>query len=188
MCGEHVNCGAGQNSGTGSSPHVRGAHVDDRQTSIPIGIIPACAGSTCIWRSWIPAPRDHPRMCGEHILDRLEREGCLGSSPHVRGARDQQQRRRTPPGIIPACAGSTPWGILPPARRWDHPRMCGEHGVRPDLGQPAAGSSPHVRGARLHDTRTSLFTGIIPACAGSTCLECGGKRERWDHPRMCGEH
>ena len=51
---------------SGSSPHVRGAHLlRDRQV-MGHGIIPACAGSTGHNAGYALRSRDHPRMCGEH--------------------------------------------------------------------------------------------------------------------------
>ena len=35
---------------------------------------------------------------------------------------------------------------------------------------------------------TSPPPGIIPACAGNTRHRRLGVKNRWDHPRMCGEH
>ena len=154
-------------------PRMRGEHrLANSLLMHKIGIIPACAGSTrkhgtrkplqrgssphargapqargrAASRSW-----DHPRMRGEHDAQALAESGLTG--------------------IIPACAGSTltlcdvmvfARGSSPHARgaptapsrafavRLDHPRMRGEHRVPVE----------HLR-ARV---------GIIPACAGSTCM------------------
>ena len=46
MCGEHFNCEEVALMRVGSSPHVRGAHLDRRLPRRESGIIPACAGST----------------------------------------------------------------------------------------------------------------------------------------------
>ena len=46
MCGEHRNLCGEVDPLEGSSPHVRGALCDKSLTSLPPGIIPACAGST----------------------------------------------------------------------------------------------------------------------------------------------
>ena len=168
MCGEHLECEL-----------VYGARR---------GIIPACAGSTktswCSTTAW----RDHPRMCGEHPCCCRCRQTGRGSSPHVRGARDALEAAGLESGIIPACAGSTPEpsGLPWPTR--DHPRMCGEHSMRSSPATSFMGSSPHVRGARLRGALRALQRGIIPACAGSTPCCFPWWQNRWDHPRMCGEH
>ena len=168
MCGEHRICCQSCKISTGSSPHVRGALVQDFLQGLSTGIIPACAGSTVSWRIRRPPCRDHPRMCGEHNGWKDKAALYLGSSPHVRGARAGRLCGVPRSGIIPACAGSTPSNTTPRATTRDHLRMCGEHADGNKTIQGAKGSSPHVRGA-LHDHRISiLFLGIIPACAGST--------------------
>ena len=71
------------------------------------GIIPAYAGSTALPRLAPTPPRDHPRIRGEHSLDKLL--DCLvqESSPHTRGAQFYPDKDRWDIGIIPAYAGST---------------------------------------------------------------------------------
>ena len=157
---------------------------------VTCGIIPACAGSTRRAPPSSSSPRDHPRMCGEHMTkDQSKSGGDQGSSSHVRGARRGVLLDALAHGIIPACAGSTR-GKPRPRLGWrDHPRMCGEH-RRPLPGRlVVAGSSPHVRGApsvrwcatssegdhprmcgehQPHQLLAALPAGIIPACAGST--------------------
>ena len=51
-----------------------------------LGIIPACAGSTSSLFVSCALVRDHPRMCGEHVVNDCVVEVFGGSSPHVRGA------------------------------------------------------------------------------------------------------
>ena len=188
MCGEHHLVNACAEHGKGSSPHVRGAHRRGYATGCPAGIIPACAGSTYFGRWRGTALRDHPRMCGEHLIVVHRFVSLMGSSPHVRGARAASDSSRCPSGIIPACAGSThcPPTHLVSAR--DHPRMCGEHWPNTTPYLLDKGSSPHVRGAPSTTIIGSLRPGIIPACAGSTKYPIICQVGRRDHPRMCGEH
>ena len=52
--------------GGGSSPRVRGTHLDQTLSLNLGGIIPACAGNTlCTVEAGAPHG-DHPRVCGEH--------------------------------------------------------------------------------------------------------------------------
>ena len=172
----------------GSSPHVRGAPLAVCFLCVLSGIIPACAGSTRCATLFMEPPRDHPRMCGEH-LPRKRRFGTnSGSSPHVRGAPVSYYSDSGGYGIIPACAGSTDCGppVYCPPR--DHPRMCGEHYPLTRSYATGSGSSPHVRGAHTKVTAEGLPFGIIPACAGSTRLRVRIPPRPRDHPRMCGEH
>ena len=168
MCGEHTNTSGLAAIAAGSSPHVRGAQVKRGLVITAHGIIPACAGSTHRSREYYYAPRDHPRMCGEHGDMELLFQHRRGSSPHVRGARSHRRCGGHGTGIIPACAGST----------------CG-HELR-DSAQ--RGSSPHVRGAPDDAKARAVIIGIIPACAGSTLSDAILRFDSWDHPRMCGEH
>src|SRR5690606_12526689 len=90
--------------------------------------------------------------------------------------------------IIPACAGSTitERAGVTPAR--DHPRVRGEHSLRPPGAPRRRGSSPRARGAPELPEPTADLIRIIPACAGSTRLrrECASRAG--DHPRVRGEH
>ena len=193
----------------GSSPHVRGAPLRKRGAVGIRRIIPACAGSTCWWRCCCPCWWDHPRMCGEHSLTRKRSMTRPGSSPHVRGAHRRcsfvlETKKGSSPhvrgapllgwnacqgkGIIPACAGSTARKGMSLSASRDHPRMCGEHAVVGSQAVPGSGSSPHVRGAHGFVPIADKETGIIPACAGSTRCILITMWNRWDHPRMCGEH
>ena len=73
-------------SKTGSSPHMRGAHVTYQPDVTGLGIIPAYAGSTRrIWQL-SRSCRDHPRICGEHSGASSLSNVSSGSSPHMRGA------------------------------------------------------------------------------------------------------
>ena len=188
MCGEHV-CEHGRvHPIRGSSPHVRGApNLKTDYLPVP-GIIPACAGSTISSMRYRIMAWDHPRMCGEHndagylngpttgssphvrgaLYYIFLRHPVKGSSPHVRGAQRQDRFNQSGFGIIPACAGSTSRRTWTSCMTRDHPRMCGEHHVPVQEYVPAAGSSPHVRGAREADNGRARLAGIIPACAGST--------------------
>ena len=170
MCGEHRLDGIRPCTSRGSSPHVRGARPWRDCQAVRAGIIPACAGSTLSNLKYWRTDGDHPRMCGEHWWRPLRLCPIWGSSPHVRGAPTACRIRSAQVGIIPACAGSTASRIASMVLDRDHPRMCGEHSLRIILRIWALGSSPHVRGA-LHDyLSVNEFTGIIPACAGSTRL------------------
>ena len=107
MCGEHLLLVDAQSSRPGSSPHVRGALWSIFGADWSRGIIPACAGSTRLYRTTYQPMRDHPRMCGEHQVRDTLYGTTQGSSPHVRGARGGSAAGGSGRGIIPACAGST---------------------------------------------------------------------------------
>ena len=91
----------------GSSPHARGAPLYHVAVLLRVGIIPACAGSTCRPPTGSPCPWDHPRMRGEHWAIASVACWATGSSPHARGAPVVRRTHGRVFGIIPACAGST---------------------------------------------------------------------------------
>ena len=105
--GEHDEVPDRDALAVGSSPHTRGARVEDGARLGGGRIIPAYAGSTPTWPSSSETTADHPRIRGEHLA--WHRLGCAGdgSSPHTRGAPGLggQPARRI--RIIPAYAGST---------------------------------------------------------------------------------
>ena len=109
MCGEHQRGVRDPRTALGSSPHVRGARLERDENPSGSGIIPACAGSTGFLRRTRARRRDHPRMCGEHQRFDDGEIYTAGSSPHVRGAQENQGHHWWCRGIIPACAGSTGW-------------------------------------------------------------------------------
>ena len=86
-CGEHYLLEWRFEHVEGSSPRMRGARTELYTANEAHRIIPADAGSTVM-----PSPSgrscwDHPRGCGEHRSNRAELRGQVGSSPRMRGAR-----------------------------------------------------------------------------------------------------
>ena len=186
--GEHGSRLARKVLAEGSSPRARGAPSCANRPPRACGIIPACAGSTGDRQERGNRRGDHPRVRGEHP-DMLGVEHfAAGSSPRARGARLPAWRPGHRPGIIPACAGSTPTRCPAASRAGDHPRVRGEH-IDSDEGKLLGlGSSPRARGARLLADLLDPVRGIIPACAGSTPNVRSNKLSTGDHPRVRGEH
>ena len=126
-------------------------------------------------------------MRGEQERDERRRAADRGSSPHARGAGRQAMNRARVGRIIPACAGSSWRCCTSGGCRRDHPRMRGEQGLELDTEWVYSGSSPHARGAGRRRLRAMQFTGIIPACAGSSRRRASERICKGDHPRMRGE-
>ena len=146
MRGEHFGTTDRGESSPGSSPHARGTHTPLLRARRGRGIIPACAGNTCLPSGVSLAARDHPRMRGEHMDTETAFLSYWGSSPHARGTPAEVRRGETGGGIIPACAGNTRSRTASCSLRRDHPRMRGEHARLRSNRKAAAGSSPHARG------------------------------------------
>ena len=168
VCGEHLARPAAGKVAVGSSPRVRGTHRIHRLLVGPSGIIPACAGNTQRHRHRLIGRRDHPRVCGEHAVEKPTAKDRMGSSPRVRGTRRVRQRQCATVGIIPACAGNTICVDSTGCLRRDHPRVCGEH--------------------PRHDTRKRHVAGSSPRVRGTPCFRAPFRGRRGDHPRVCGEH
>ena len=187
MCGEKCKRNRETGSRRGSPPHVRGKVIESICVCRHFGITPACAGKSEEAPTNADAEGDHPRMCGEKLLQCTQESHHLGSPPHVRGKADGCPVSERLPGITPACAGKSESAPLVSMVFRDHPRMCGEKKPRMDSRRRKQGSPPHVRGKDSIRCDGSYTAGITPACAGksppSSLAHCSGE----DHPRMCGE-
>ena len=170
-------------------PRGCGEHILLAHYQPPISwIIPADAGSTGPRGSCGGCPGDHPRGCGEHKERNSSRLSRMGSSPRMRGAHLSISPLNALAGIIPADAGSTRKREDFIRQPEDHPRGCGEHGMRTVKETVDRGSSPRMRGAPVRHQTDDDVLGIIPADAGSTWRWAPARSSRKDHPRGCGEH
>ena len=68
-CGEQWRRKLTTSAIEGSFPRVRGAGSKVLHNAHIIGIIPACAGSSCAHASTFLFGWDHPRACGEQFID-----------------------------------------------------------------------------------------------------------------------
>ena len=166
MCGEKCKRNRETGSRRGSPPHVRGKVIESICVCRHFGITPACAGKSEEAPTNADAEGDHPRMCGEKLLQCTQESHHLGSPPHVRGKADGCPVSERLPGITPACAGKSESAPLVSMVFRDHPRMCGEKLYTPCMIAPKVGSPPHVRGKEISDIETAKKMGITPACAG----------------------
>ena len=146
VCGEHDLIALVVAHCLGSSPRVRGTQRVAVHPLLRLRIIPACAGNTADSAGEPQAPRDHPRVCGEHRRIPASARMRWGSSPRVRGTPIRSCAPSIPTGIIPACAGNTRIPESEFGRVGDHPRVCGEHHPRSRRCIRLRGSSPRVRG------------------------------------------
>ena len=130
VCGEHADYPLHIDVISGSSPRMRGTQGRQQHGDSRRGIIPAYAGNTGCSMG-CPRPfRDHPRVCGEHLVRFKTCAPSAGSSPRMRGTPKLVFRCHIIIGIIPAYAGNT--NISPSILTilGDHPRVCGEHTKR----------------------------------------------------------
>ena len=168
VCGDHATAGPQKYGWPGSPPRVRGPR---ELPSVPLRgrrITPACGG--------------------DHLFGISPYASASGSPPRVRGPPRRDRRERGLAGITPACAGTTLSLIRRTRPATDHPRVCGDHTVDSDAGQPSIGSPPRVRGPLLGQLVAADVVGITPACAGTTTTSAWPASGAGDHPRVCGDH
>ena len=119
--------------------------------SVEKRITPACAGKS-VASTWGNAlTRDHPRVCGEKLIQTAAGLAAWGSPPRVRGkeayGNSVNPYQGSPPrvrgkesalrpasgskGITPACAGKSRTEYKQALDEKDHPRVCGEKMDKP---------------------------------------------------------
>ena len=150
-------------------------------------ITPACAGKRFLLRLSGCLLQDHPRMCGEKERDPDICINCPGSPPHVRGKVSGFCTILRPLGITPACAGKSCQTNYWLHSCRDHPRMCGEKWLARFSPFATMGSPPRMRGKETMENTQAKRTGITPAYAGKSVVDCSHLFIIWDHPRVCGE-
>ena len=151
-------------------------------------ITPACAGTTASGsRAGIRA-EDHPRVCGNHPELISTSMSSPGSPPRVREPPTGLFSDVTWGRITPACAGTTTASGRSRSRRWDHPRVCGNHCRASHRCRRVLGSPPRVREPHDRLQAGRHRAGITPACAGTTRNSCAIRGRCRDHPRVCGNH
>ena len=167
---------------------MRGKLDDSLFAVKALGITPADAGKTRTLHEKRPTPKDHPRGCGENGVTHLKLFTSLGSPPRMRGKPFLSPDKRRLNRITPADAGKTGRHKLRRSFRKDHPRGCGENGVKCCKMRLYVGSPPRMRGKPALACRRPCDAGITPADAGKTnhCFLCN--KNKWDHPRGCGEN
>ena len=88
----------------------------------------------------------------------------------MRGTAGVFLRYATESGITPAHAGNRTIQQLKLDTIKDHPRTCGEQGIRTAKKDWLKGSPPHMRGTECKENGMELFKGITPAHAGNSLL------------------
>ena len=149
-------------------------------------IIPAHAGQTPCPKAGVLQWTDHPRACGANFKTWVKQTENHGSSPRMRGKRVRARASATRARIIPAHAGQTHRMQRGFMAGPDHPRACGANVHTAYQLRFPAGSSPRMRGKRLHDRCHRQRGRIIPAHAGQTWAVRPRVRPNSDHPRACG--
>ena len=150
VCGENgtVTKTPGQTAGT--SPRMRGKLFCVHGRVEFCRNIPAYAGKTCSHPANTGTLWEHPRVCGENRM--FMTLGLLGggTSPRMRGKRQEGTGHSMVAGNIPAYAGKTHGRISQAVTEAEHPRVCGENHSASGMSPRALGTSPRMRGKRIH--------------------------------------
>ena len=187
VCGEKTSSNVPERKNPGSPPRMQGKGCPLLFRYYFIGITPACAGKSSWCGSHPPASGDHPRVCGEKVIQVVPPAPQVGSPPRVRGKVTPHHRVANDRGITPACAGKRRTTRTSGARYRDHPRVCGEKKKCYTKGGILPGSPPRVRGKDAPTGISSASARITPACAGKSMLRFVVRMMGRDHPRVCGE-
>ena len=92
VCGENTVVVSTGSPCRGSSPRVRGKRGKTTLLQLLARLIPACAGKTAAQWAAISAGTAHPRVCGENLARLRSKAADAGSSPRVRGKRQEEAR------------------------------------------------------------------------------------------------
>ena len=116
VCGENVSDPSTWTASEGTSPRMRGKHrIAGNMTYQPRNI-PAYAGKTLWTVDDLLFYGEHPRVCGENLVDTIVSNQSEGTSPRMRGKHELAFAVRKTARNIPAYAGKTKWSF-----RKDHP-------------------------------------------------------------------
>ena len=187
-CGENLALPVTVMTAVGSPPRVRGKPCWSWARSGWTRITPARAGKTTRREGRTAKIKDHPRACGENLLQGLPSGTYLGSPPRVRGKRHRPGHQPGRRGITPARAGKTRRIRVHTTSRADHPRACGENTVLVLRDVHPLGSPPRVRGKPSCNFLALPTPRITPARAGKTAFSACSQIVHKDHPRACGEN
>ena len=135
---------------SGSPPRMRGKGVGILVGFDTPRITPAYAGKSPSYFLRHLRSRDHPRVCGEKALIVRICMATGGSPPRMRGKANRQTSEKWYNRITPAYAGKRldNGGVMGTIR--DHPRVCGEKGLRVAGTRCREGSPPRMRGKGPH--------------------------------------
>ena len=186
--GENVLRVAHLSPPSGSSPLTRGKQKHLIERVLPLRLIPAHAGKTCVRRRAAWPTTAHPRSRGENDPSHRSHPAGAGSSPLTRGKRQDADRLSRAPGLIPAHAGKTASASGTATRVPAHPRSRGENAFLRRLVVCRRGSSPLTRGKPERGHRPTERRRLIPAHAGKTSRSRTGRCFCPAHPRSRGEN
>ena len=136
---------------------------------------------------WKYTPRFIPAPAGERMNAITKTKGETGSSPRLRGTRNERPFGRVAVRFIPAPAGNARSVAMRSASAAVHPRACGERRNRIAVCCIVIGSSPRLRGTPPCLPVACDLSRFIPAPAGNASAARPRAPTAPVHPRACGE-
>ncbi len=106
-CGENCLTLFAVVGSVGSPPRMRGKQDDDAEDDGLHRITPAHAGKTARRERQDAKRADHPRACGENLVQQLHIRAHIGSPPRMRGKPEHETTILPGFRITPAHAGKT---------------------------------------------------------------------------------
>ena len=107
MCGEKQISVIFSRDKYGSPPRMRGKAFPDTVPIVGVGITPAYAGKSGEQSFREISTWDHPRVCGEKVIQVVPPAPQVGSPPRMRGKGREVDADLLHPGITPAYAGKS---------------------------------------------------------------------------------
>ena len=152
----------------GSPPRARGRRGGDERHGLPVGLTPACAGTSLA--DWLrqAKPGAHPRVRGDVLGCAGHHPACRGSPPRARGRPHHRSRAGRRAGLSPACAGTSCTARVANLTQRAHPRVRGDVANFTIASTPRAGSPPRARGRLGGQIHVAGVSGLTPACAGTS--------------------
>ena len=160
----------------GSPPRARGHPARRRRRRREGGLTPACAGTSGRPARGAAGWRAHPRVRGDVSENPWRRHLQKGSPPRARGRRRCLGQRPAPPGLTPACAGTSHSGWWTGSAARAHPRVRGDVSPPDRHTVKLQGSPPRARGRRSSTQSRRPRCGLTPACAGTSSGPTGCPR------------
>ena len=133
-------------------------------------ITPAYAGTTYFVFYVTLQAQDHPRVCGNHVLENRKAGKNAGSPPRMREPLLFNASLTCSSRITPAYAGTTCLALDICSVNQDHPRVCGNHGDLSERQERIAGSPPRMREPLSFILGLFIYGRITPAYAGTTMI------------------
>ena len=186
--GEHINSTAAKLKPIGSSPRAWGTQPMVIIYCKKTRFIPTGVGNTYTLCIRVFLYSVHPHGRGEHPSNLSDMIILLGSSPRAWGTHQNFSQNLLSLRFIPTGVGNTCQAKLFAQYQAVHPHGRGEHSLKIQNNQPAAGSSPRAWGTPDGGSCCESLLRFIPTGVGNTQERIISYGAETVHPHGRGEH